>query len=371
MIFGIPMEIRDNEYRVGAVPFLVEELVKRGHQVMIETNAGSRSHYSDEDYENSGAVIVPSPEKLYGQSEHILKVRSPKPVEYELIKPNHTVFAFFNFFNNLEMTRSLMARGCSCFAYELLKTNDNNRPILNMERTITGQLAVQQGAYFLESQNGGRGVLIGEAPGGSPAQVVVIGATAAGLAAANYAARCGASVQLLDEDITLLESIQEKIPANVNTLINHEKNLKKILPGTDLLISATQQVETKRPKIFSEEAVKTLPEGAVVIDLDIENGGSIATCTPTKFENPTFVKHGVIHYCVPNLAGAVPVSASEALSSSLLPYILQYINASPETMSDEDDEFRSGWVIYEGRVANAALAKELDVLYYDIKEHRE
>jgi len=370
MIFGIPMEIRDNEYRVGAVPFLVEELVKRGHQVLVETNAGDKSHHSDGDYENSGAVIVPSPEKLYGQSEHILKVRSPKPVEYDLIKPHHTVFAFFNFFNHLEMTRSLMARGCSCFAYELLKTKENIRPILNMDRAIAGQLAVQQGAYFLECQNGGRGVLIGEALGVSPARVVVIGANAAGVAAANYAARSGASVHLLDEDPALLESIREKLPANVNTLINHEQNLKKILPATDLLISATQQVENKTYEIISEAAVKTLPEGAVIIDLDIENGGSIATCTPTKFENPTFVKHGVIHYCVPNLPGAVPASASEALSSALLPYVLRFIDTTPTSVFQEDGEFRSGLVVFEGRIVNEALAKELDVQYYDIKEHR-
>ncbi len=263
-----------------------------------------------------------------------------------------------------------MARGCSCFAYELLKTKDNHRPILNVDRTIAGQLAVQQGAYYLECQNGGRGVLIGEALGVSPARVVVIGANAAGVAAANYAARSGASVHLLDEDPALLENIREKLPANVNTLINHEQNLKKILPATDLLISATQQVENKTYEIISEAAVKTLPEGAVIIDLDIENGGSIATCTPTKFENPTFVKHGVIHYCVPNLPGSVPASASEALSSALLPYMLRFIDTSPTSVFQEDDEFRSGLVVFEGRIVNEALAKKLDVQYYDIREHR-
>ncbi len=371
MIFGIPVEIRDNEHRVGAVPFLVEELVKHGHQVLVETNAGVMSQYSDADYQRAGAMMVPSPEKLYGQSTIVLKVRAPRPVEYELIKPHHIIFSFFNFFGHLDMGRSLMARGCTCYAYEYLKTTDQARPLLDMDRRIAGQLAVQQGAHYLQTPHGGRGVLLGDAPGVSPARVVVLGATSAGIAAAAYASRCGATVSLLDENPAALEKARKILPDPVHTLTGDAQNIQKIFPTADLVISAIQEVEQKSPVVVSEAAVGWLPKGAVIIDLDIDNGGSVETSAPTKFENPVFVKDGIIHYCVPNLAGAVPATASEALSSTLLPFLIRFLDRGFKETLLADEEFRSGLVIFEGRVTNPTLAKELGVPYFDLKGSRE
>jgi alanine dehydrogenase len=368
MIFGIPVEIMSHENRVGSVPFLVEDLVKRGHQVLVETKAGEMSHYNDEAYENSGAVIVPSPDKLYAQAEFILKVREPRPVEYELIRPDHTVFSYFHFFNNLDLARSLIDRCCTCYAYEMLKDDAGIRPLMNLDQQIVGQLAVQQGAHYLQTHKGGRGVLIGSAPNVSPAKVVILGASVAGIYAASYAANSGADVYLLDSDSRELQEAKTKLPRNVDTLISHEQNFKKIFPRTDLLITAIQKADDKSPVVVSKEAIGWLPGGAVVVDLDIDHGGSVETSKPTTHENPVFVVDGIIHYCVAGMGGVVPASASEALSNVLLPYLRKVAeNGFVETLKTSED-FVSGLAIYEGRVTNAKLAEELGVSFYDLKE---
>lgn len=368
MIFGIPVEIMSYENRVGAVPFLVEELVKKGHQVLVETKAGVMSHYDDEAYETSGAVIVPSPEKLYAQAKFILKVREPKPVEYELIRSDHTVFSYFHFFNNNDLARTLLTRSCTCYAYEMLKDDEGIRPLLNLDQQIVGQLAVQQGAYYLQTHKGGRGVLIGNAPNVSPAKVAVLGASVAGMYAAAYAANCGADVYLLDSDSQELQEAKTKLPRNVDTLISHEQNFKKIFPKTDLLITAIQKADEKSPVMVSKEAIGWLPKGAVVVDTDIDHGGSVETSKPMTPENPVFVVDGIIHHCVPGMAGVVPASASEALSNVLLPYLRKVAEDGFVEVLKADEEFFSGLAFFEGRVTNAKLAEELGVSFYDFKE---
>lgn len=368
MIFGIPVEILTHENRVGAAPFLVKELTKRGHQVLVESKAGEISHYRNEVYEQAGAVIVPSPDKLYAQAKFILKVREPRPVEYELIRADHTIFAYFHFFNNPDLAHAMMNECCTCFAYEMVTDEEGSRPLLGLDRQIVGQLAVQQGAYYLQTHKGGRGILIGNAPGVSPAKVVIMGASVAGIYAARYAANSGADVYLLDSDSQDLQNAKSMLPPNVDTLISHEQNLKKIFPTTDLLISAVQKEDEIAPVVVSKEAVSWLPEGAVVVDLDIERGGSVETSKPTTHENPTFVVDGIIHYCVPGMAGVVPASASEALSNVLLPYMIKCAeNGFAETLKT-DGEFLSGLAIYEGRVTNEKLARELNLPFYQFKE---
>ncbi|RMH93077.1 MAG: alanine dehydrogenase, partial [Calditrichaeota bacterium] len=197
MVLGIPGEIHQDEFRVGASPFLVGQLVQRGHQVLVETGAGERSLYSDADYQEAGAVIVPSPEKLYGQAECILKVRKPRPVEYDLIRPDHILLAYFHPLTNIETTRALLARGCSCFAYEQFTDQSGRRPLLELEGQLTGQLAVQFGACLMPVSSGGRGTMLGAFPGVTPPQVVILGTTPTGVSAAISAARLGANVFLM------------------------------------------------------------------------------------------------------------------------------------------------------------------------------
>lgn len=367
MIFGIPVEIRSHENRVGAAPFVVEELVKRGHQVLVESKAGILSGYSDELYERAGAVLVPSAEKLYAQAQFILKVGEPVPVEYELILPEHTIFAYFYFSTNLEMSRSLLARGCSCYAYEAVEEPNGLHPLLSVERQIVGQLAVLHGASCLHTQEGGRGVMLGFAPGVQPAQVVVLGAADAGTVAAAYAARLGARVFLLESDFNLMQKAKLLLPPNASVMTYHEHNLHVLLPQTDLLISAMQNGMESSPAVLLEEDVQRLPEGAVIVDLNIDFGGSVETSHATTHENPTFVKHGVVHYCVPNLAGSVPRTASEALSSVLLPILTRFAEGGFPQVLRGDDSLLKGLAMYEGRATDPRLAEALGVPFYDFK----
>ena len=366
MIFGIPLEIRQHENRVGAVPFLVEELVKRGHQVYVESRAGWKSHFSDEDYEKSGANVVPSAEKLYGQAEIIFKVQSPTPVEYDLIRPEHVIFAFYYFLNNPEVARSLVARGCSCFAYDMYRLTDSGYPFIDNQGQISGQLAVHQGFCLLQTPQGGRGVLPGGIPGVSPAQVVVIGASAAGISAVKAAAQMGANVFVLDPAYPSLQKAVSLQMNNVTPLMLSEYHLRQLLPSTDLLICAMQDVFQSTPVPISKALLQIMREGTVVVDLDIEMGGSIETSHATSFENPILVQEGIVHYCVPNLPGVVPISASPALSNALLPCVLKFVDNGFEAAAKSDPEFATGIAIFEGRIANPVLAEALNVPFYEL-----
>ncbi len=371
MIFGIPVEIHHHEYRVGATPNLVKELIDLDHQVLVEAKAGEKSGFSDHDYEAAGATVVPSPEKLYSQSECILKIKSPNPVEYELIRPHHNVFSFFHFFSNLEMTRSLMARGCTCFAYDLVKTAENLRPLLNVDRQIAGQLAMQQSAYFLQAHHGGRGSLLGEAAGNQLTTVTIIGASYSAISAVLCAVKMGAAVTMLVDDLDALNYASIELPADVSIKIRSEQNFKEILPVTDVLISAVQQVDSISQIVISNEAVQLLPKGAVIIDLDIDYGGSVETSTPTTFENPVFLKEGVIHYCVPGITGVVPRTASAAFSEILAPFILKCAGSGLPEAFKKDEVLNSGLAIFEGRITNRKLAEELAVSFYDFNDYTE
>ena len=368
MNFGVPLEIRNHENRVGAVPFLVDALVKRGHQVFVESNAGLKSEYPDEEYVKSGATIVPSPEKLYGQSEIILKVRAPKPVEYDLIRPEHVICGYYYLTSNVEMSKSLIGRGCTCIAYDLLEKANGNRPLVEVEGQLVGQLAVQQGAHYLRLQKGGRGVLLGVVPGVAAAQVVILGASAAGISAAHYAANLGGRIFLLDTDYESLRNARERLPQSVNTLICHEQNFRKTFPSTDLLINAIDRQDREAPMVVTRESVALLPKGAVVVDLEIELGRTIETSKPTSHEHPSLNLDGVTHYCVPNLAGVIPVTASEALSSALVPYMKRLARMTSIAELTEDKTFVSGMAIYEGHVANAELAALSGMMLYDFEK---
>ncbi len=361
MIFGIPREIRTHEYRVGAVPFLVEELVRKGHTVLVETGAGNASGISDEAYQKVGAEILPSSEKLYQQAEVILKIQGPQPVELELIRPEHTIFAFFNFSSNPELARNLVGKGCSCFAYEMFKTRDGLYPMMVINGQIGGYLAVQQGMYYLEKQNGGRGKLLARIPGTAPTQVMIIGAGSVGFHAAELAAQMGAQVYLLDQNFKRLQDIASRLPSNVTTVISSEQNIVELLPTTDLLITAAIQSVAESPKIITRKMVQMLPPGAVIVDLAIDRGGNVETSKATTHSSPTFVKEDVIHYCVTNLPGVVPVTASPALSSAILPYLERVAAMEHPADIRLDEELRTGLAIFEGRVTHPLLAETLQL----------
>ena len=371
MIFGVPLEIRTHEHRVGAVPSVVHELVGLGHQVLVEAKAGERSGHSDADYAAAGATIVPSPEKLYSQAEAILKVRGPIPVEYDLIRPDHILFGFFRFFNRPEKTLALLGRGCTCYAYEMFKTRDNRRPLLDIDCRISGQVAVQQGSTYLMTPHGGRGVLLGRIPFGDPLNVTILGLSVAGISAAEFAAQNGARISIIDHDETRFEEAASHLPEDVRLLKFSPETLQEMLPRTDLLISTLQEVEDLSPVVLSKEEVALMPPGSVLVDLAADFGGSVETSNPTSPDNPTFVVENVIHYCVRSLPSMVAATASEALSNALLPYLIRFCEAGFVETLRANEELATGLVFFEGWVTHEKLAETLGVKYVDFRESGE
>lgn len=369
MIVGIPMEIRANEYRVGAIPMLVEEMVARGHEVLVETKAGEASGYPDEAYTAVGASIAPSQEKLYAQAEFIIKVRAPRPFEYELIKPSHTLLCYFHYLSNLEMSRSLVGRGCTCYAFEFVSSNDNINPLLDIERILSARIGVEKGMQYLHRNVDGKGMLFGDVPGADPARVAIIGENAAAIHAARYAARYGAAVQLYFISEPELAKRQHLLPESVSTQPYDEEGLAAAATGFDVMIAATQTNAGVKRATIAADVVLQLAPGSVVVDLDIGAGGSFATSQRTDHQNPVFqTDNGVIHYCVPNLPGIIPVSASQALSHALLPYIIRFADMGFLDTLRADPHAATGLIIFEGRVTRPTLADDLDLTFYDFRE---
>ena len=370
MKFGIPVEIRNHENRVGATPDLVKEIVELGHTVYVECDAGVKSLYPDEKYQEAGAIIVPSPEKLYSQSDVILKIRAPKPIEYELIEHRHTILAFFQFFNYTDMVKSLIGRGANCFGYELYREGAFTRPVLDEDRKIAGQLAVQLGGFYLQKSLGGRGVLIGNLPDSKfAANVLILGSGSAGVAAANAAAKMGANVTLLEVDSEMLQVVNNALEAPVVSGLFDEAALTQYFPKTDLLICAFQRIEMEKPPKLTEDQINLLPKGSVVIDLDIEfDGGALAYSRPMKMDDPVFIQNEILHFCVPNLAGGVPWAGSNVHSMAIKPIVKKIAQLGFDEAVKSDPYLATGLVIYEGQIANKLLADSLSMPYFDIRK---
>ena len=357
MIFGIPRELRSQEMRVGALPFVAKELVRRGHEVYVETGAGEYCEALDSQYERVGANIVPSSEKLYSSADIFLKIREHQPVEFDLIRPDQIFLSFFHFINNPDLIKSLAGKGCTCVAYEFIEDEQKRKPLLQPISRITGQMAVLNGAYYLQKHIGGRGVVLGRVTGSPPAQVTILGAGNVGKHAAITAANLGARITVLDTDYSKLQDLDALGFPNISALINTDENLKELLPITDLLISCIDIPEKPTPKIITPEMVKTMRPGSVIVDVDIDRGGSVETSKITNHDNPTFVVDGIIHYCVSNITAVVPKIASRSLSAALLPYLIEIAEKGFEKATLDNKSLANGISIYKGYVVKEALAE--------------
>ncbi len=368
MIFGIPRELRIQEMRVGALPFLVKEIVKWGHQVYVETGAGEFCEAPDSQYERVGAKIVPSSEKLLSLAEIILKIREHQPVELELIRPDQIFFSFFHFVNNPELLRTLAGKGCTCLSYEFIENFQGQRPLLQPISRITGQMSVLNGAFYLQKHTGGRGIVLGRVTGSPPAQVTILGAGNVGKQAAITAANLGARVTILDTDYTKLLDLDTLDYPNISSLISTDENIKELLPITDLLIACIKIPEKPTPKLITPEMVKTMRAGSVIVDVDIDLGGSVETSKMTNHDNPTFIVDGVLHYCVSNITAVVPKIASRAFSAVLLPYLTQVAEMGLEKAVLSNPGLEKGISIYKGFVVKQSLAELSNMPYASLEE---
>jgi alanine dehydrogenase len=356
MILGVPKEIKNNENRVALTPAGAKELVKRGHSVHVQSSAGEGSGFSDEEYRSAGASIQPSIEATYQVAEMIMKVKEPIASEYGLIKENQLLFTYFHFASYEPLTKAMVASKAICLAYETVEKADRSLPLLVPMSEVAGRMAIQKGANYLEKPLGGRGILLGGVPGVLPAKVVILGGGVVGTQAAWMAAGLGADVTIMDVSLPRMRYLADVMPANVKTMMSNEYNIREQIKTADLIVGAVLIPGAKAPHLITREMLKTMKKGAVLVDVAVDQGGCIETCTPTTHENPTFVIDEVVHYCVANMPGAVPYTSTLALTNATLPYGLQLADKGWKKAAQENVELALGLNVIQGEIVYKAVA---------------
>lgn len=326
MEIGVPRETKDQEFRVGLSPSSVRVLSENGHAVFVQTEAGAGAGFTDVDYQQAGAQIVPSPEEVWNRGL-VVKVKEPLQPEYRFMQKGQLLFTYLHLAADRSLTEHLIDCGVTAIAYETVEQSGNNKlPLLTPMSIIAGRLAVQFGARFLERQQGGRGVLLGGVPGVSPGKVVILGGGVVGTEAARIAIGMGASVQILDVSVERLAYLETLFCSRVELLYSNSAQIENAVPKADLLIGAVLVLGRKAPILVPRHLVKQMHPGSVIIDVAVDQGGCIETLHPTSHTSPTYVEEGVVHFGVPNMPGAVPWTATQALNNSTLPYVLQLAN---------------------------------------------
>ncbi|MCH5241064.1 MAG: alanine dehydrogenase [Muribaculaceae bacterium] len=363
MKIGIPKEIKNNENRVGATPAGVSELVRNGHEVYVQHTAGEGSGFADEEYEKAGAKILPTIEDVYAIGEMIIKVKEPIEPEYKLVKKGQVLFTYFHFASDLALTEAMIKAGAVCIAYETVKGRDNSLPLLIPMSEVAGRMSVQEGARFLEKPQGGKGILLGGVPGVKPAKVLVLGAGVVGRNAALMAAGLGADVTICDISLPALRHCADVMPKNVKTLYSNRHNIETELPTTDLVISSVLIPGAKAPHLITKDMLPLLKKGSVVVDVAIDQGGSLDTSKPTTHTEPTYVVDGVVHYAVANIPGAVPFTSTLALTNATMPYAVKLANLGWIEACKQDKGLAEGVNMVDGKVTYKAVAEAWDLPY--------
>ncbi|MCD8378594.1 MAG: alanine dehydrogenase [Candidatus Gastranaerophilales bacterium] len=369
MIIGVPKEIKNNESRVGLTPACVQMLVKDGHSVYIEKNAGIGSGFTDNEYIEAGALILDNAEEVYSIADMVIKVKEPVEPEYALLKEGQILFTYLHLAADEALTRVLMDKKITSIAYETVQTDDGKLPLLIPMSEVAGRMSVQIGARLLEKPNGGKGILIGGTPGTECAKVLVIGAGTVGLNAARMALGLGADVTVMDINLNKLAEIDNMYSGRIKTLCSNSMNLQHAVSKSDLVISTILIPGAKAPKIVTEEMVKSMSKGSVIVDVAIDQGGSVETVDhATTHENPTFEKYGVIHYSVANIPGAVARTSTMALTNATLHYAGNIANKGVITAINTDTAICRGVNTMYGRLTYKPVANALDIEYTPIDD---
>jgi alanine dehydrogenase len=356
MVIGVPKEIKQGEYRVAIVPAIVESLVKNGHEVLVETEAGRGSGVSDAAYKEAGAKIIEHPQDVFASADMIVKVKEPLPEEYPLIRKDQVLFTFFHFAAAEELTRAMVDSSAVCIAYETMEESDGSLPILTPMSEVAGRMAVQEGAKYLERPMEGRGILLSGVPGVAPANVAVIGGGVAGSNAAKMAAGLGANVTVLDVNLDRLRYLDDVMPPNVRTIMSDSYNIRMVLRDSDLVIGAVLRHGARTPVLITREMLRLMKPRSVLVDIAIDQGGIFETSRPTTHANPIFVEEGVVHYCVANMPGAVAGTSTYALTNSTGRYIIELANKGWKKAVSENALLKGGLNIVCGKVVLAEVA---------------
>lgn len=356
MIIGIPIEIKDNENRVGMTPAGVSELVKRGHTVFLQKGAGVNSGFPDKEYTAVGAKILPTIEDVYAKAEMIVKVKEPIEPEYKLIRKDQLLFTYFHFASDRPLFDAMVNAGAVCLAYETVQKADRSLPLLIPMSEVAGRMAVQEGARFLEKPQGGKGILMGGVPGVKPAKVLVLGAGHVGFASALIAAGMGAEVVITDICLPRLRDIQNVLPKNVRTLYSTEHSICKELPTTDMVIGSVLVPGDKTPHLITKDMLKLMESGSVLVDVAIDQGGCFETSHATTHTDPVYVVDGIVHYAVANIPGAVAYTSTVALTNATLPYTIALAEKGWKKACKDDESLLKGLNVVSGKVTFKAVA---------------
>jgi len=367
MKIGIPKEIKTKEYRVGIIPSGVRLLVQSGHEVYIEKDAGEKSGFSNDNYKKAGAMILKSFKEIFDTCEMILKVKEPQPQEYDLLKSGQILFTYLHLAPSRELTKILKEKKVTAIAYETVQEG-TRVPLLEPMSQIAGKVAPMVASYFLSAHNNGMGVLIGGASGVLPAKVLIIGSGTVAKNAAKIASGMGADVVIMGRNPKTMTALEELLPPNVSTLYSNAYNIEKILPTVDIVIGAVYSTGEKAPYLITREMLSLCKKGSVLVDVAIDQGGCIETSRPTNHDDPVFEVDGVIHYCVANIPGDYPVTATHALANATIPYVKKIADMGWKKASLNNAAIYSGVNVADGFVTEKAVAKAHQMEYYALKD---
>ena len=359
MIIGIPKEIKENEYRVGCVPSGVKALADAGHLVLVESGAGLGSSITDDDYAASGAEIVQSATEVYGRAALIVKVKEPRPEEYNLIRPGQMIFTFLHLAVGPSLADALINKGVTAIAYETVELENGTLPLLHPMSEVAGRLAVLAGAHALMKHYGGRGTLLSGVPGVAPGNVVILGAGVAGVNAARIAVGVGADVTVMDTKQERLRTIDDTFQGRLKTVASNAYNLENALKRCDLLIGAVHIPGARTPRLVTRQMLGFMKKGAVIVDVSVDQGGCVETIRGTTHSNPTYEVDGIVHYGVANMPGAVPRTATFALTNATLPYVLALADKALKAACVAMPGLAKGINLYNGCVTHRSVAQAI------------
>lgn len=358
MKIGIPKEIKNHEYRVGLTPMAVMELTHHGHQVAVETNAGDAIGFSDDQYEQAGAQILPEAAAVFDWAEMIVKVKEPQASERAMLKPEHTLFTYLHLAPDVPQTQDLIKSEAVCIAYETVTDRNGHLPLLAPMSEVAGRMSVQAGAHSLEIAQGGRGLLLGGVPGVEPAKVVVIGAGVVGQNAVAMAVGTGADVVVLDKSADVLRSLDKQYGNRIKTVYSTKEALERHVLDADLVVGAVLIPGAAAPKLVTREMVSQMKKGAVLVDVAIDQGGCFETSKATTHAEPTYVVDGVVHYCVANMPGAVARTSTMALNNATLPFVLQLADKGPKQAMTDNPHLLNGLNVCRGKLTYKSVADD-------------
>lgn len=365
MKIGIPKEIKTNENRVSLVPAGAEALVAAGHQVFVEAGAGMGSGFADEQYTAVGAKILPTADAVWKEGDMIIKVKEPIKVEWPRMRKGQTIFTYFHFAADEELTKAHLESGATCIAYETVELPSHELPLLTPMSEVAGRMAVQAGAKYLEKLHGGLGVLLGGVPGVPTGKVVILGGGVVGVNAAKMAAGLGAKVTILDTSLPRLRYLSDVMPANVELIFSNRQNILTQIATADLVVGGVLLHGAKAPKLIRREDLKLMQPGAVIVDVAIDQGGCVETIKATTHENPVYTVDGIIHYGVANMPGGVPRTSTLALTNATFPYAFKLANKGWKQALREDPALLKGLNVADGKVTYAGVAEAFGMDFHE------